>query len=196
MNHPILVARVEPGTDSGTVVRAPAVGWWSGIPRPGSVVGEGSHIGYLDRLGRRYLLELPRGASGCIVGGLPQGRRVALEYGELLFRLAPVESSRVGQEGTPDPGEDRAGDLPGGAWAVVAPTDGVFYRRPAPDVEAYVDVGTRIRRGDAIGLVEVMKTFNQIVFDDPLAPDEVEVLEVRGGDGEEVSAGQVLVVVR
>ena len=54
----------------------------------------------------------------------------------------------------------------------------------------------RVRRGDAVGLVEVMKTFNQILYQGPGFPDQAEVVEVRLQDAEEVRAGQVLVVVR
>jgi biotin carboxyl carrier protein len=47
----------------------------------------------------------------------------------------------------------------------VAPTNGVFYGRPAPDAEPFVRVGERIAIGQPIGLIEVMKTFNQILFE-------------------------------
>jgi biotin carboxyl carrier protein len=53
-----------------------------------------------------------------------------------------------------------------------------------------------VRRGDAVGLVEVMKTFNQILYDGPGFPEEAEVVEVRCEDGQEVRVGEVLVVVR
>jgi hypothetical protein len=41
-----------------------------------------------------------------------------------------------------------------------------------------------------------MKTFNQILYDGPGCPEEAEVVEVRCEDAQEVSAGQILVVVR
>ena len=53
-----------------------------------------------------------------------------------------------------------------------------------------------MRRGDAVGLVEVMKTFNRIVFDGPGFPDEARVTEIRVPDGREVHPGQVLVLLR
>ena len=191
MKYPILVARLEPDSDGSTVVRCPAVGWWTGIPALGAMMGPGSRIGTLERLGKRYALELPPSGSGQITGGLPGGRAVALEYGQVLFRLAPS-----GAPAGPDQqaAAVNSGGLPQGAWAVAAPTEGVFYRGPAPGAEAFVEIGSRVRRGQTIGLVEVMKTFNQIIFDDPLAPQEVEVLEIRARDGEEVCAGEVLVV--
>jgi acetyl-CoA carboxylase biotin carboxyl carrier protein len=45
---------------------------------------------------------------------------------------------------------------------VTSPLPGVFYRRPAPDQEPYVTEGQNVEAGDVIGLVEVMKTFNEV----------------------------------
>ena len=47
-----------------------------------------------------------------------------------------------------------------------------------------------------MGLVEVMKTFNQIQYGWPGLPDEAEVIEIRVEEGAEIRAGQILVVVR
>jgi len=60
----------------------------------------------------------------------------------------------------------------------------------------FVEVGARVAAGQPVGLVEVMKTFNQIHYGGPGWPEHAEVVEVRADDGEEVSAGQVLIVVR
>lgn len=39
---------------------------------------------------------------------------------------------------------------------------GVFYRRPEPDADPYVNEGEQIAAGQTVGLVEVMKTFNEV----------------------------------
>ena len=39
---------------------------------------------------------------------------------------------------------------------------GTFYRRPAPDKEAFVDVGDSTKVGDTICVIEAMKLFNEI----------------------------------
>ena len=57
-------------------------------------------------------------------------------------------------------------------------------------------MGGRLRSGQAVGLVEVMKTFNQILYGGPGLPAEVTVVEIRCEDGDEIQAGQVLIVVR
>jgi acetyl-CoA carboxylase biotin carboxyl carrier protein len=46
-----------------------------------------------------------------------------------------------------------------------APLPGTFFRRTAPGQRNYKDVGEEVRKGDVIGLIEVMKTFNEIKSD-------------------------------
>ncbi len=198
MEDPILLSRVERDADGSLRVLAPCVGWWSDLPHPGALLGAGSRIGYLFQLNRRCRLLLPEGAAGRVSGGLPHRRSAAVEYGQLLFRLSPVEAGGVA-ESLEEPGTlgHPAGvDLPTGARAVVAPTDGVFYRSPSPDAPPFVETGQRIQLGQAVGLVEVMKTFNQILYEGPGFAEQAEVLEVRAADAQEVRAGDVLVVVR
>ena len=45
---------------------------------------------------------------------------------------------------------------------IISPLPGTFYRRPAPDSPPFKAEGDRIAAGDAIGLVEVMKSFHEI----------------------------------
>ncbi|RME02598.1 MAG: biotin carboxyl carrier domain-containing protein [Planctomycetota bacterium] len=66
--------------------------------------------------------------------------------------------------------------------------DGIFYRRPKPDQPPFVEQGQRIRRGDTVGLIEVMKTFYPVVFEGEL--EEAEVGEVVAEDGREIQLGQ------
>jgi len=198
MNEPILLVDVEPTEDGRLCVVSPAVGWWSQHPHRGALVGPGSRVGVLQTLNRRFVLVLPEGAAGQATGDLPADRCVPVEFGETLFDLVTVHSgdeaamlADAGRLGHPA-GED----LPEGAWAVVSPSDGVFYRKPSPDAPAFVDVGAGVTAGQAVGLVEVMKTFNQILYGGPGFPERATVLEIRAEDAEEVRAGQVLLVVR
>lgn len=48
---------------------------------------------------------------------------------------------------------------------ILSPLPGTFYRKPAPDAAPYANEGDVIKVGDVVGLVEVMKTFNQIHAD-------------------------------
>lgn len=46
--------------------------------------------------------------------------------------------------------------------AIPSPMVGVFYGRPSPDEEPFVQPGDRIAVGQVIGIIEAMKVFNQI----------------------------------
>jgi len=45
---------------------------------------------------------------------------------------------------------------------VLSPIPGVFYRKPSPDEEVFVNEGDEVKEGDVIGLVEVMKSFHEL----------------------------------
>ena len=45
---------------------------------------------------------------------------------------------------------------------IQSPLPGTFYRRPAPDQPVYKNEGDTVAIGDVIGLVEVMKSFNEV----------------------------------
>ncbi len=198
MNEPILVARAERGEDGRALVVSPLVGIWTDHPHPGALLGPGSRIGFLAHLSRRFALVLPEGAAGKVAVGLPRDRALAVEHGQVLFELAPLDAGeRQGLSADADrPGHPAGAGLAPGSWAVLSPTDGVFYRRPSPASPPFVEPGARVRTGDPVGLVEVMKTFNQIAFGGPGFPEEAVVAEIRCADSEEVRAGQILIVVR
>lgn len=45
---------------------------------------------------------------------------------------------------------------------ILSPLPGTFYRRPAPDQPVYKAEGDAVAVGEVIGLVEVMKSFNEV----------------------------------
>jgi biotin carboxyl carrier protein len=45
---------------------------------------------------------------------------------------------------------------------VRAVMSGVFYRRPAPDQPAYVEVGDQVKKKQVLALLETMKVFQKV----------------------------------
>ncbi|SDG79779.1 acetyl-CoA carboxylase biotin carboxyl carrier protein [Psychroflexus sediminis] len=45
---------------------------------------------------------------------------------------------------------------------IKSPIIGTFYRKPSPDKETYVEVGSEIKEGDVLCTIEAMKLFNEI----------------------------------
>jgi acetyl-CoA carboxylase biotin carboxyl carrier protein len=73
------------------------------------------------------------------------------------------------------------------AGAVPSPMVGTAYRRPSPEAKAYVEVGSVVKAGDKILLIEAMKTFNDIV-----APHSGTVTAIFVDDKQPVEFGQPL----
>lgn len=63
---------------------------------------------------------------------------------------------------TPEPADVDA-DKEGPEGEVVhAPIVGTFYRAPAPDEDAFVEVGDRVKKGETLCIIEAMKLMNEI----------------------------------
>jgi biotin carboxyl carrier protein len=71
---------------------------------------------------------------------------------------------------------------------ISSPLTGVFYRRPAPDAPPYVEVGQLVEEGEAVGLVEAMKVFNEITSD-----WRGRIVQILMDDAQLVEAGQRLI---
>ncbi|HEU4455996.1 MAG TPA: acetyl-CoA carboxylase biotin carboxyl carrier protein [Longimicrobium sp.] len=70
---------------------------------------------------------------------------------------------------------------------IKSPMVGTFYRSPAPEAPAYVEVGSRVAKGQTLCILEAMKLMNELESD--LAGT---VREVCVENGEPVEYGQVL----
>ncbi|MBD1852420.1 acetyl-CoA carboxylase biotin carboxyl carrier protein [Leptolyngbya sp. FACHB-711] len=70
---------------------------------------------------------------------------------------------------------------------IVSPMVGTFYRAPAPDEAAFVNVGDRVRNGQTVCIIEAMKLMNEIE-----AEISGEIVEILVQNGEPVEFGQPL----
>ena len=77
-----------------------------------------------------------------------------------------------------------------GTLEVMAPMAGVFYRKPSPEEPPFVEIGDRVEKGDALGLVEMMKLFTTIE-----APVAGEIVEIVYDDAETVEQDAALFVI-
>lgn len=73
---------------------------------------------------------------------------------------------------------------------IISPLPGIFYRKPAPDKDPYVNEGDAVEVGQTIGLVEIMKQFTEV-------RSEVAgtLVEFKVEDSGMVNPGDVLAVV-
>ena len=70
---------------------------------------------------------------------------------------------------------------------VCAPMVGVFYAAPAPGAEPFVRVGSKVKKGETLCILEAMKLMNEVVVE-----RDGEVVEICVNDGELVEYGRVL----
>lgn len=70
---------------------------------------------------------------------------------------------------------------------VTAPMVGVFYAAPAPGDEPFVHVGSKVKAGETLCIIEAMKVLNEVT-----AEADGEVLEICVADGELVEFGSCL----
>jgi acetyl-CoA carboxylase biotin carboxyl carrier protein len=72
---------------------------------------------------------------------------------------------------------------------VVTPVPGTFYRRPDPDSDPFKTEGDSVASGETIGLVEIMKNFQEVHAD-----TSGELVEFLVDNEDTVDAGQPVAV--
>jgi acetyl-CoA carboxylase biotin carboxyl carrier protein len=89
----------------------------------------------------------------------------------------------------PDPSDGKLGE--DGLILVKSPIVGTFYRAPAPDAEPFVEVGTAVKRGEVLCIIEAMKLMNKID-----AEQDGEIVKIFVESGHPVQYGEELFAVR
>ncbi|APR76436.1 Biotin carboxyl carrier protein of acetyl-CoA carboxylase [Minicystis rosea] len=74
---------------------------------------------------------------------------------------------------------------------ITSPFVGTFYRAPSPDAPPFVEVGSAIREGQALCIVEAMKLMNEIEADSAGT-----IVEILAENGKPVEFGQRLFKVK
>jgi len=74
--------------------------------------------------------------------------------------------------------------------AVTAPMVGTFYASPAPGAKPFVEIGSEVKPGDVLCIIEAMKMMNQIECD-----KAGRVVSVLAKNGDPVEFGQTLFII-
>ena len=75
-------------------------------------------------------------------------------------------------------------------FVVKSPMVGTFYRSASPGGKAFVDVGSQVKEGDTLCIIEAMKILNEIE-----AEKSGTVTQILGENGQAVEYGQPLFVI-
>ncbi len=101
-------------------------------------------------------------------------QEIEVEQGDLRVRVSAVKSAAPqpaapAMQAAPAPQPQEPAQQPSAPEApapqgvpVIAPMAGIFYRQPSPDADTFCEEGDRVEAGQVVGLIEVMKLFNEI----------------------------------
>lgn len=128
----------------------------------------------------------------------PDGTAVELERASTAQPVAvsmPMPSAMAAQVTAPtvaSTAPEPAAQVPAAApepkgTEVTAPMVGVFYAAPAPGDEPFVHVGSKVKAGETLCIIEAMKVLNEVT-----AEADGEVLEIYAADGDLVEFGSCL----
>ena len=74
---------------------------------------------------------------------------------------------------------------------ITSPMVGTFYSKPSPDAKPFVEVGSKVKKGDKLCIIEAMKLMNEIE-----AEEDGEIVEILVKDEEMVDYGKKLFVIK
>lgn len=138
-----------------------------------------------------------RGAGPLPEGGVPPAlaRTSGLASGPAPDGASAPRISAVPPGGSPAARIEEAAPSQGSAKdsalvEVRAPMVGTFYRAPSPEAPPFVEVGSEVRTGQPLGVIEVMKLFTTI-----FSETTGRLVQVCAENNELVEYGRVLFVI-
>jgi acetyl-CoA carboxylase biotin carboxyl carrier protein len=116
--------------------------------------------------------------------------RVARQITQVAISAVPARGAVTGAlDSAAVPGSE-AVDLTKHPGAVTSPMVGTAYLGPEPGARPFIEVGSRVRAGETLLIVEAMKTMNHIP-----APRAGIVTQILVGDGQPVEFGEPLMII-
>ena len=131
-------------------------------------------------------IEISEGEESVRISRYPPGGAVQ------HYAVAPVPAAMPAPAAVPAAAKAPAAaeaDIPG--HKVVSPMVGTYYEGSAPGADAFVKVGSEVKVGDTLCIIEAMKMMNQIEAD-----KAGRISAVLATNGEPVEYGQTLFVIQ
>ncbi len=134
-------------------------------------------------------LEIERGGTRIRLAKSPDGVAFAPVSASAPVTVAAPEAQPAATPAAADGGDASA--EANGLIDVPSPMVGTFYRAPAPDAPAYVEVGGAVQLGDTLCIIEAMKLMNELECETAGT-----IAQVLVENAEPVEYGQVLFRIR
>ena len=115
----------------------------------------------------------PRAASPAAAGMAGLAGLAGEPGGAAALPLSPLAAAapppglpvHAGELAAPPPGAAGTSGGSQGLHILNSPIVGTFYRAPSPDAPPFVEVGSRVRKGQVLCIIEAMKLMNEIECD-------------------------------
>jgi acetyl-CoA carboxylase biotin carboxyl carrier protein len=108
-------------------------------------------------------IEIKEGEESVRISRHPTGPFQAMQTP--VAYAAPSAAVALGGPGQAAGGQGAAKAAPAPDHAVTAPMVGTFYSSPAPGAKPFVELGSEVKPGDVLCIIEAMKMMNQIESD-------------------------------
>ncbi len=125
-------------------------------------------------------LEIERGGTRIRLGKTPIQSVTA---GSPAYEDEQVISSDPPVQDSPTSVDPKSGNM----MEVTSPMVGTFYSAPTPDVPPYIEVGSEVKAGDGLCIIEAMKLMNELE-----AEFAGTIVEICVENAQPVEYGQVL----
>jgi acetyl-CoA carboxylase biotin carboxyl carrier protein len=140
-------------------------------------ITEGEESVRISRYGSQTVAQVVHAAPS---GALPSGAAPGAALPAPITNASPPPAAPAPERAAAAPAEN----------VVTAPMVGTFYSAPAPGAKQFVDIGSEVKAGQTLCIIEAMKMMNQIESD-----KEGKITAILVKNGEPVEFGQPLFVI-
>ena len=145
-----------------------------------------------DRGLTRVRVEEPDGSAFELERGVAQAPAPVVVAPQVVAAEAPLAPVAAAAPVAPEPEPAACAPEPAApaGTEVKAPMVGVYYAAPAPGADPFVRVGSKVKKGETLCIIEAMKVMNEVA-----AESDGEVLSINAKDGELVEYGSCLMTI-
>ena len=118
-----------------------------------------------------------------------KGGQTVYQQAPAPVMLAPAAAPAAAVASPAAPAAAPVAEVPAG-HTVKSPMVGTFYRSASPGAKAFVEIGSQVKEGDTICIIEAMKILNEIEAD-----KSGTVVQILAENGQAVEYGQPLFVI-